>query len=87
MVERLWHFIKYTLLHEKVKKRLYLLIEAIIKDPHIGERFGGATLVKHFKNKQALNASEKYSKRAMNTTHTIRMQKANHLVEMYRNAP
>ena len=48
LVERMWKYVKYTLLGGKVKRRLDDLILAIISNPETSQRFGGGTLVDHY---------------------------------------
>jgi hypothetical protein len=50
LVERMWHFIKYTLLRRKMNSRLDELVLSIIGDPSLnGERMGGMTLIDHYR--------------------------------------
>ena len=48
LVERMWQYVKYTLLDGKVNRRLDELIYAIIGDPDNGRRFEGMTLDEHY---------------------------------------
>ena len=76
---RLWHFLKYTLFHCEVNRRLYALIEALIGDPKMGFRFGGNTLFEHFIARQGLSASGKFSMQGVDRTHTKGLHAAKHL--------
>jgi hypothetical protein len=63
LVERMWHYAKYTFLDGKMNHRLDELILAIIGNPETGRRFGGNTLVEHYNDTHFLSMSGKYSKR------------------------
>ena len=61
LVERMWQYVKYTLLDGKVNRRLDELIFAIIGNPNSRRRFGGLTVDEHYNNVYCLNKSRKYS--------------------------
>jgi hypothetical protein len=76
LVERMWNYVKYTLLDGKVNHRLNELILAIISNPETGRRFGGNTLVEHYSDAHFLSMSGKYSKRGVDKGRTTILQKA-----------
>jgi hypothetical protein len=84
LVERMWHYVKYTLLDGKVNCRLDELILAIIGNPETGRRFGGNTLVEHYNDAHFLSMSGKYSKRGGDKGRTAKLQKARWLVQRYK---
>jgi hypothetical protein len=63
LVERMWHYVKYTLLDGKVNYRLDELILAIFGNPETRHRFGGNTLVEYYNDAHFLSMLGKYSKR------------------------
>ena len=84
LVERMWHFIKYTLLRRKVNRRLDELVLSIIGDLSLnGERMGGMTLIEHNRERQMISESGKYSLRGSTKSHTNKLQKTQHIFEKY----
>jgi hypothetical protein len=57
LVERMWEYVKYTLLDGKVNMRLDELITAIVGHPETSLRFGGLTLVEHYDDAHNLSES------------------------------
>jgi len=82
-VERMWQYVKYTLLDGKIIWRLDELIFALIGNPDFGRRFGGLTLDEHYNNVHWLSESRKYSIRGGEKSKTVRLQKAKKLVQRY----
>jgi hypothetical protein len=87
LVERMWEYVKYTLLDGKVNMRLDELIIAIVGHPKTGLRFGGLTLVEHYDDAHNLSESRKYVRRGGDRTRTKRLQRAKQLVQRYRQDP
>ena len=56
-VGRHWKWIKYSILSAKVNRKLRDLVVAIIGNTVDGTRVGGATLIDHFKQQQAISES------------------------------
>jgi hypothetical protein len=81
LVERMWEYVKYTLLDGKVNRRLDELIIAIVGHPKTGLRFGGLILVEHYDDAHNLSESRKYVLRGGDRTRTKRLQKAKQLVQ------
>lgn len=53
LVERLWQYIKYTLLDAKINRSLLVLVHALVGDSLHGTYMGG-TLLEFFKQKQEI---------------------------------
>jgi hypothetical protein len=88
LVERMWHFIKYTLLRRKFNRRLDELVLSIIGDPSLnGERMGGMTLIEHYRERQMISESDKYTLRGSTKSHTNKLQKAQYIFEKYLENP
>lgn len=56
LVERLWHYIKYTLLDAHINRSILDLLHAIVGDSLSGTHMGG-TLLEFFKQKQEIGNS------------------------------
>ena len=88
LVEKMWHFIKYTLLRIKVNRRLDELVLAIIGDPSLNEeRMRGMTLIEHYREQQKTSESRKYSLHGSTKFHTNKLQKAQKIFEKYLEYP
>jgi hypothetical protein len=86
-MEHMWEYVKYTLLHGKVNKRLDELIIAIVGHPETCLQFGGLTLVEHYDDAHSLSESRKYVLLGGDRIQTKRLQKAKQLVQRYRQDP
>lgn len=53
LVERLWQYIKYTLLEARINRSIVELLHALVGDSKTGNRMGG-TLLRFFKQKQEI---------------------------------
>lgn len=53
LVERLWQYIKYTLLDGKINRSVLVLLHALVGDSRTGTCMGG-TLLQFFKQKQEI---------------------------------
>ena len=84
LVERMWQYVKYTLLGGKVNRRLDDLILAIIGNPETGQQFGGGTLVDHYDRAHSLSESGKYARRGGDKSWTTKLQRARWLVSRYK---
>ena len=80
LIERMWQYVKYTLLGGKVNCRLEDLILAIIGNPETGQQFRGGTLVDHYDRAHWLSESGKYVRRGGDKSRTTKLQRARWLV-------
>ena len=53
LVERLWQYIKYTLLDARINRSILELLHALVGDSKTGDRIGG-TLLRFFQQKQEI---------------------------------
>ena len=53
LVERLWQYIKYTLLESKINRSILVLLQALVGDSITGTYMGGS-LLEFFKQKQEI---------------------------------
>ena len=53
LVERLWQYIKYTLLDAKINRSMLVLLHVLVGDSRTGTYMGG-TLLEFFKQKQEI---------------------------------
>lgn len=87
LAERMWQYIKYTLLNGKVNRRLDELIIALIGHPETGRRFGGSTLIEYYDDAHWLSESRKYSLRGGDRSRNAKLQRARKLVQRYKLDP
>jgi len=88
LVERMWHFIKYTLLRRKINCRLDGLVWAVINDPSLnGEQIGGMTLIEHYKEQKKISEWRKYSLCGSTKSDTRKLQKAQKFFKKYLKNP
>ena len=76
LLERMWQYVKYTLLDGKVNRRLDDLILAIIGNLETCQRFGGGTFVDHYDKTHWLSESGKYARRGGDKSRTTKLQRA-----------
>jgi hypothetical protein len=64
------------------------LFLSIIGDPSLnGERMRGMTLIEHYRERQMISESGKYSLRGSTKSHTNKLQKAQYIFEKYLENP
>jgi hypothetical protein len=81
LVERMWEYVKYTLLDGKMNMRLNEFFIAIVDHPKTSLQFEGFALVEHYDNAHNLNEFQKYVLRKGDRTRTRRLQKAKQSVQ------
>ncbi|MCO5601128.1 hypothetical protein L7F22_055247 [Adiantum nelumboides] len=86
LVERLWRYIKYTLLEARINRSLVDLLHALVGDSKTGNRMGG-TLVRFFKQKQEIADSGRFIMAGSSKRHTARLKEGEKLAQRYKDDP
>ncbi|MCO5579681.1 hypothetical protein L7F22_033539 [Adiantum nelumboides] len=82
LVERLWQYIKYTLLDAKINRPILSLLRALIGDSNTGTYMGG-TLMEFLKQKQEIANSGRYSKSGSSKCHIARLAAGEKILRRY----
>ncbi|MCO5564813.1 hypothetical protein L7F22_018481 [Adiantum nelumboides] len=82
LIERLWQYIKYTLLEARINRSIVDLIHALVGDSKTGNRMGG-TLLKFFMQKQEIADSGRFGLQGSSQKHTSKLREGEAILQRY----
>ncbi|MCO5583846.1 hypothetical protein L7F22_037761 [Adiantum nelumboides] len=82
LVERLWQYVKYTLLEARINRSLLELIHALVGNSKTGGRMGG-TLLRFFKQNQEIADSGRYGVPGNSKEHRARLLAGERILQRY----
>ncbi|MCO5568188.1 hypothetical protein L7F22_021884 [Adiantum nelumboides] len=82
LVERLWQYVKYTLLEARINRSLLELIHALVGNSKTGGRMGG-TLLRFFKQKQEIADSGRYGVPGNSKEHRARLLAGERILQRF----